>query len=142
MSESVKRKGWRCSVCTFCGRCFTEEDQAEKPDSSWNGSRCAVCTGCGRCAREWGLVGGKDADGASGPTNWADDAFKVMDTGFAGAAPPVPGAPGVVAAKADDAEIDAATGATPGVASACKELGLDDTGSVAIRLGIKPPGES
>lgn len=137
MSQQQK-KGWRCTVCTFCGRCFVDEAPADQAASGWSGKRCAVCTGCGKCAREWGLIGG-DADGASGATNWAD-AFKVMDTGSAGAPPPVPGAPGM-SSDAAACECDAATGATPGVASACKDLGLDDLESVSARLGIKPPGE-
>lgn len=135
-SNEAQKKGWRCTVCTFCGRCFADDAPSEEGASSWSGSRCAVCTGCGKCAREWGLIGG--ADGASGPTNWAD-AFKVMDTGSAGAPPPVPGAPGVAATEED---ADAATGATPGVASACKDLGLDDMACVAAKLGIKPPGQA
>lgn len=136
MPMEERRKGTRCTVCTFCGRCFEEGAAEASAADGWSGERCAVCVGCGKCLREWGLVSDGDADAESGPTNWAD-AFKVMDTGFAGDAPPIPGAPG-----AAPAEVDAATGATPGVASACKDLGLDDMGSVAERLGIKPPGEA
>lgn len=35
---------------------------------------------------------------------------------------------------------DAVTGATPGVASACAELGMSSLGDVVDELGIKPPG--
>lgn len=91
------RRGTRCSVCTFCGRCFV--------------------------------------DAVSAPTNWAD-AFKAMDDGSTGDAPPVLAAPGMT-----DDEPDAVTGATPGVATACRELGLDDMDDLAGKLGIKPPGQ-
>ena len=39
-------------------------------------------------------------------------------------------------------QIDARTGATPGVASACKDLDMDTVDKVSKRLGIKMPGES
>ena len=176
-----RKKGTRCKVCTYCGRCFTDEAPGDSSSKGWSGKRCDVCVGCGKCAEEWGLLGGDDADAVSGPTSWAD-AFKVMDIGTAGQAPPVPGAPGASCAgetvSAGDAsgsgdagdagidavsgatvssgesrsdtcgdvdgadDVDAVTGATPGVASACKELGLDDIKSVADKLGIKPPGQS
>lgn len=138
-----RKKGTRCTVCTYCGRCFEETDGAA-PAKGWSGERCDVCVGCGKCMREWGLISDDDSDAESGPTNWAD-AFKVMDTGFAGDAPPIPAAPGVgtgaSSTSEDDAEPDAATGATPGVASACKDLGLDDMACVTEKLGIKPPGQ-
>lgn len=98
---SERRRGTRCSVCTFCGRCFVD-GEAEQVDA------------------------------VSHATNWAD-AFRVMDDGSAGAPPPTPGAPG---------ECDAVTGATPGVATACKELGLDDMSCLVDQLGIKPPGQA
>ena len=37
--------------------------------------------------------------------------------------------------------IDAATGATPGVAAACKELGMSALEDVVAEYGIKPPGQ-
>lgn len=161
-----KKPGWRCRVCTFCGRCFADNDAgAKERNVSWNGERCDVCVGCGKCAERWGLVASDDADAESGPTNWAD-AFKVMDTGFAGTAPPVIAAPG--ASRVDETDkvddggeagghdgkneglqsveviseegCDGTTGATPGVAKACSELGLDDMESLQVRLGINPPG--
>ena len=39
-------------------------------------------------------------------------------------------------------QIDARTGATPGVASACRDLDMDTVDKVSKRLGIKKPGES
>lgn len=81
------------------------------------------------------MAGGEGADAVSGPTNWAD-AFKAMDDGRAGEAPACPAPPGA------SAPCDAATGATPGVATACRELGLDDMGSLLAELDIKPPGVS
>lgn len=130
-----RRRGTRCSVCTFCGRCFADESDSTRTDDQvsrgWSGTRCEVCVECGKCARAWGVVG-EDPDAVSAPTNWAD-AFKVMDDGSAGAPPPTPGAPG---------ECDAVTGATPGVATACRELGLDDMANLAGKLGIKPPGQA
>ena len=142
---SEQRKGTRCAVCVGCGKCFTEEEASQH---GWSGKRCPVCVACGECAKAWGIVpsDGEDADAISGPTSWAD-AFKVMDTGFAGTPPPVMGAPGQSSAalgSPDDIEnaedVDAATGATPGVATACVELGLDDMEAVIKACGIKPPG--
>lgn len=136
MAEGEKRKGTRCAVCTYCGRCFEDASTSK----GWSGERCDVCVGCGKCMEAWGLVSSEDVDAATGPTSWAD-AFKVMDTGFAGEAPPVPAAPGAVSESAPQ-EPDAVTGATPGVASGCAEFGLDDMESLHARLGIKPPGEA
>lgn len=156
-----QRKGTRCAVCVMCGRCFEDDapDSAARP-VKWTGTRCEVCVSCGKCAEAWGLVGAGASDADSGPTNWAD-AFKVMDTGSAGAPPPVSGAPGVGAgcgdagkpaasAKpssfaclkrgADGEDPDTSTGATPGVSSACKEHGFDDMDKLIAKLGINPPG--
>lgn len=36
---------------------------------------------------------------------------------------------------------DEVTGATPGVASACKEFGMENSHEFAKSLGIKPPGQ-
>ena len=143
-----RRRGTRCSVCTFCGRCFADEGESAQSDDQaprgWSGTRCEVCVECGKCARAWGVVG-EDPDALSAPTNWAD-AFKVMDDGSAGAPPPTPGAPGERSCREwdeqDSDECDAVTGATPGVATACRELGLDDMANLAGKLGIKPPGQA
>lgn len=160
MSEET-RKGTRCAVCVGCGKCFEVEEASQK---GWSGHRCEVCVSCGECAKAWGLApsGDGDVDAVSGATNWAD-AFKVMDTGTGGAPPsaPPPGMPAETDAtraggKSDAAnplendsdlegacgDVDAVTGATPGVATACKELGLDDMASLTETLGIKPPGQS
>lgn len=40
----------------------------------------------------------------------------------------------------EDEDVDTTTGATPGVASACKDLGLTSPDKVSKQLGIKPPG--
>lgn len=151
-----QRKGTRCAVCVMCGRCFEDgaEVSGDRP-AKWTGARCDVCTSCGKCAEAWGLVGSDASDADSGPTNWAD-AFKVMDTGSAGAPPPVGAAPGIafegsvrdakpssfacLKRGADGEAPDTSTGATPGVSSACKEHGFDDMGKLIERLGIKPPG--
>lgn len=137
----AERRGTRCAVCTGCGRCFA--DPAEGASTAWRGERCAVCVGCGRCLEAWGLAPGSGADAESGPTDWAA-AFKALDAGTAAPPPPVPGAPGEPArtdAEPDgDAAPDAVTGATPGVATACRELGLDDMEFLNRSLGIKPPG--
>ena len=37
--------------------------------------------------------------------------------------------------------VDAATGATPGVSAACKELGMASLSDVIADMGIKPPGQ-
>ncbi len=129
---SKLKEGYRCKVCTFCGRCFEDEESGQETPPVWKGQRCEVCVECGACLRAWGVFSGDDVDAVSHATNWAD-AFKVMDDGSAGAPPPIPGAPG---------ECDAVTGATPGVATACRELGLDDMANLAGKLGIKPPGQA
>lgn len=128
------RTGTRCAVCTHCGRCFETDDK--EGSASWSGERCEVCVSCGKCAQAWGLIPADgDVDATSGATSWAD-AFKVMDTGDG---PPPPAMPAPAGSAPD--EVDAVTGATPGVASACKELGLDDIAAVVAACGIKPPGE-
>lgn len=38
--------------------------------------------------------------------------------------------------------VDAATGATPGVSAACKELGMASLSDVIANMGIKPPGQA
>lgn len=38
-------------------------------------------------------------------------------------------------------DVDAQTGATPGVANACKELGLNDMAAVMQKYNVKPPGQ-
>lgn len=97
MTDKEQRKGTRCAVCVMCGRCFEDEsDDKSSKGAKWSGTRCEVCVSCGKCAEAWGLVKDKDSDADSGPTNWAS-AFKVMDTGSAGAPPPVNGAPGIAA---------------------------------------------
>lgn len=52
--------------------------------------------------------------------------------------PPSCAPPGTTSKSAKD--IDVTTGATPGVASACKDLELDAIDKVSAQLGIKPPG--
>lgn len=110
----AERKGTRCAVCVGCGRCFEDEGAAAP---GWSGKRCAVCVGCGECAKAWGVVPSGDGDGTdavSGPTSWAD-AFKVMDTGSAGVAPPVIAPPGASASEGAASDALAATraGAAP-----------------------------
>ena len=41
----------------------------------------------------------------------------------------------------DDYDPDTATGASPGVSSACRDLGLSSLESVTRKLNIKPPGQ-
>lgn len=78
--------------------------------------------------------GADDApDAITSATSWAE-AAKALDAAEASPceAPPLAAPPG----------IDATTGATPGVASACKDLGLTSPKEVSHHLGIKPPGEA
>ncbi len=84
---------------------------------------------CGACFAD------EKVDAVSGATCWGE-AFKSLDDGTAGTPPAVSAPPG----EAAHDEVDAVTGATPGVATACKELGLDDMGALQESLGIKPPG--
>ena len=165
MSNDNQRKGTRCAVCVMCGKCF--EDEPSHESGSWSGSRCAVCVSCGKCAKAWGLVGGENVDALTGPTVWGG-AARAMDTGSAGTPPPMNGAPGMSSSDsklkesagggrgnsaktkpsnfaclrrgADGEEVDASTGATPGVSSSCKDHGLDDMSKLIADLGIKPPG--
>ena len=167
MTADDQRKGTRCAVCVMCGKCFEDEGETDSSPGSWSGTRCAVCVSCGKCAKAWGLVGGENADALTGPTVWGG-AARAMDTGSAGAPPPVNGAPGMPSSGgkleesagmdggdsakakpfnfaclrrgADGEEVDASTGATPGVSSACKEHGFDDMNKLIADLGIKPPG--
>ncbi|WP_165054496.1 MULTISPECIES: hypothetical protein [unclassified Adlercreutzia] len=44
--------------------------------------------------------------------------------------------------KAADGEVDASTGATPGVSAACREFGMGDSAAFAASRGIKPPGQA
>lgn len=153
--------GTRCAVCVRCGRCL--EESTDKSESRWSGQRCEVCVSCGKCIEAWGLAGSSaDADTVTGPTSWAT-AFQALDTGSAGAPPPS-APPGLAempsdpkkggTAESDDCafpspfailksgkgECDTATGATPGVSSACRDLGLDSMDEVIRARGIKPPG--
>lgn len=70
-----------------------------------------------------------EVDAESGATDWAH-AFAAVDPGTN--PPPPPAAPPGVP--------DAVTGATPGVASACADLGLSSVDEVVRQRGIKPPG--
>ncbi len=86
-------------------------------------------------------------DAVSGATRWmVDDTCPVDPTvPYSGydAAPPVPtGEPPArrPAGTADD--VDATTGATPGMSAACRELGMATVEDVVGQLGIKPPGVS
>lgn len=93
---------------------------------------------------------GFEVDTESGATDWAH-AFAAQDPGT-GPAPPAAPPPGrapkrrdivcaaPVAGDAAARATDAATGATPGVASACRDLGMQSVERVARERGIKPPG--
>ena len=78
---------------------------------------------------------GERPDAVTGATSLAD-AAAALDPGGAGggpsAHPPCP-PPGTC-------DADAVTGATPGVASACRELGLSSVDDVVRERGIRPPG--
>ena len=74
-------------------------------------------------------------DAVTGATSLAD-AAAVLDPGGAGGAPTAP--PPCPPPGTCDA--DAVTGATPGVASACRELGLSSVDDVVRERGIRPPG--
>ncbi|MGN0073456.1 MAG: hypothetical protein ACI36W_06665 [Coriobacteriales bacterium] len=167
MSEQQKRRaGTRCKVCRLCGRCF-EDDSAAAQDAAPRFSahkRCEVCLECGKCMEAWGLVlgGGGGEDGVSSATSLAA-ASALLEVGDSPPPPLCGASPGessagaaaqAAAAQASPAKRpcfavlkkvdgmdDDATGATPGVASACKELGFSDLESVSARLGIKPPGQ-
>lgn len=74
-------------------------------------------------------------DAVTGATSLAD-AAAALDPGGAGggpSAPPPCPPPGTC-------DADAVTGATPGVASACRELGLSSVNDVVRERGIRPPG--
>ncbi len=42
----------------------------------------------------------------------------------------------------EEPEVDATTGASPGTAQACDDLGLNSLSANLERFGIKPPGQS
>ena len=41
-----------------------------------------------------------------------------------------------------EAEVDAVTGASPGTAQACEDLGLNSLEANLVKFSIKPPGQS
>ena len=160
--QDERRAGTRCKVCRYCGRCFEDEapGQGHEPSFSVH-KRCEVCLECGKCMEAWGLVLGGDGgeDGSSGATSMAS-ASQLLSVGGTPAPPACAASPGQSSAaavasvpreqqkrpsfavlKKIEGMDDDATGATPGVASACKELGFSDLASVSQRLGIKPPGQ-
>lgn len=141
-----RRKGTRCAVCVMCGRCFETDEAAPSDDRpvKWTGTRCDICVSCGKCAEAWGLVGAGASDADSGPTNWAD-AFKVMDTGSAGAAPPVPGAPGVGIGRDDASAAGSLSRPAQDAAEASKSEGSARPSSFAcLKRGAdgEPPDTS
>lgn len=61
----------------------------------------------------------------------------------AGSAPDVlPGEAEGEGLACEDAEADETTGASPGTAQACEDLGLNSLASNLDRFGIKPPGQA
>lgn len=91
------------------------------------------------------LMYGKIAhlDATTGPTDWAGRSIELeRKMGMEGHAPAPPSEsrrPGQIEAGY---EIDATTGATPGVSAACKELGMASLSDVIADMGIKPPGQA
>ena len=100
-----------------------------------------------------------DVDTVSHATDWAH-AFSSIDTGSHDRpAPPLIAPPGEGqkpvqnnladqcdkchgdTCSEDELEVDCVTGATPGVASACRDLGMSQVEDVVRQRGIKPPGE-
>ena len=79
---------------------------------------------------------GIETDAVTSATSLAD-AAAALDPAGEKAPLPACAPPGVSAASAG---VDAATGATPGVASACRELGMASVDDVVRERGIKPPG--
>lgn len=81
----------------------------------------------------------------SGPTSWADS-FKRLDVGGQPDPPAIKASPGQVVDFAAvgmdelDVDVDGATGATPGVAAACKDLGISKLDDALQKFDIKPPG--
>ncbi|WP_165170384.1 hypothetical protein [Adlercreutzia sp. ZJ242] len=139
------RRGTRCAPCRGCGRCFIAADAASADVEA--GARTAGSP--------------EDVDASTGATSFADAARK-LDDGSSPAPPAVAAAPGTAAIpgaaaapgtprrprspfatlKAADGEVDATTGATPGVSAACKEFGMDDSAAFAASRGVKPPGQA
>lgn len=100
-----------------------------------------------------------DVDTVSHATDWAH-AFSSIDKGsHERSAPPLIAPPGEAREPAQgcsenrgdvshgnthlegELEVDCVTGATPGVASACRDLGMSQVDDVVRQRGIKPPGE-
>lgn len=84
-----------------------------------------------------------EPDAVSGATSWKHDAPIAPDM-------PAPGesfsAELERAVKdrvdAEGKDVDAVTGATPGVAAACRDLDMGSLSRVVDDLGLKPPGEA
>ena len=82
-------------------------------------------------------------DAVSGATSLADAAVALDPHRNAATVSPPPCPPPGMGAGTTSTETegaDAATGATPGVASACQELGMASVSDVVRERGIKPPG--
>lgn len=105
----------------------TNEHPADERFDAVTGATCPV----------EGIAGGGETDAVTSATSLAD-AAAALDPAGEKAPLPACAPPGVSAASAED--VDAATGATPGVASACRELGMASVDDVVRERGIKPPG--
>ena len=96
-------------------------------------------------------------DAETHATDWAGDSARwEREHGFESAPPPATSAPpgqtsdddpdaetGVSLDQgSDDYDPDTATGASPGMASACHDLGLFSLDAVTKKLNIKPPGQA
>lgn len=76
-------------------------------------------------------------DAVTGATSLAD-AAAALDPNHGASGPTAP--PSCPPPGACNADADAVTGATLGVTSACRELGMSSVDDVVRERGIKPPG--
>lgn len=157
-------KGWsgeRCEVCKGCGKCLREWGlfgaDAESGATSWADGFKGMDDGArGDAPAVPAPPGSSAASKAERPP--ATDASTSATVGAVAAKPasenahttsgetdaPIPkrSSSPFATLKASGDDADASTGATPGVASACKEFGMDDSLAFAASLGIKPPGQA
>lgn len=136
----------RCEVCMECGKCLDAwgiilgggggEDGVSGATSMASASQL-LDTGTNTAPPPaFGPAPGQSAAAA------ASDAAAALEELESPEYPePTAARPSYATLKKIDGMDDAATGATPGVASACKDLGFSDLASVSKRLGIKPPGQ-
>lgn len=152
-------QGWsgkRCDVCVGCGKCLEawglgpkDGADAESGPTNWGDAFKAMDAGQGAAPPPLPAAPGSRPDkptvkAGHEPQGADHDATPSFADALSGEARERVAKACIALEEGVDLErgVDASTGATPGVAAACKELGLDDMESLNRSLGIKPPGQA